>query len=175
MTLKKCVFLDRDGVINEERGTYTYKIEDFAIISGVAEAIGLLKSHDYKIIVITNQSGISQGLYTREMMEECHRKMMQETFHQIDDIYYSKWHPDVSDSLFRKPDSLMLERAIASHHISASDSWLVGDSERDILAAKKVDLKTILVGKKEATTSADFREKDLISAVKNIILLNHPE
>ena len=169
---KKCVFLDRDGVINEERGTYTFKIEDFNLIPGVVEAIKLLKKNEYLVIVITNQSGISQGLYTIEMMKECHQKMIEEMHYLIDDVFYSKWHPDVSESLFRKPDSLMLERAAAKFSIDLKKSWLVGDSERDIISGKKLKLNTILVGEKEKSNSADFREKNLLSAVKNVILKN---
>ncbi len=169
----KCVFLDRDGVINEERGTYTFTETDFILLEGVADAIRLLKNNQFKVIVITNQSGISQGLYSLENMLSCHRKMMSETNQLIDDIYYSKWHPSISESLSRKPDSLMLERAIAYHQIDIGKSWMIGDKERDIESALKVGMKTILISQTEKLeTQAGFIEKNLIRAVENIILKN---
>ena len=165
----KAVFLDRDGVINKERGTYTFLPEDFEIIDGVPESIALLKKNGFKIIVITNQSGISQGLYSKEMMVSCHNKMMAECQQLIDDIYYAKWHPNVSESLFRKPDSLMIERAIALHEVDLTKSWLIGDKERDILSGRKVDLKTILIGDRRQDTNADLIAVDLREAVNQII------
>lgn len=167
---KKCVFLDRDGVINIERGTYTYKTEDFILISGVREAIKTLHENGYKVIVITNQSGISQGIYTRKDMEACHQKMATETAGLIDDIFYCPWHPRISESLMRKPDSLMFERAIALHGIDTQNSWMVGDKERDIEPAKKVGLKTILISDSPAEkTAADHRAGNLLKATKLII------
>ncbi len=168
---QKAIFLDRDGVINEERGTYTFLPKDFIIIQGVPEAIKILKENGFKIIVITNQSGISQGLYTRENMETCHEKMLKTCDFLIDDIYYAPWHPNISNSLSRKPDSLMLERAIAKHLINPKESWLIGDKERDIDSALKVNLKTILIDSTSKETKAKFTDKNLLEAARRIITL----
>ena len=161
---QKAVFLDRDGVINVERGTYTYLPDDFIVMKGVAEALEIFKINGFKIIVITNQSGISQGIYTKEMMDACHEKMKKECRSLIDDIFYAKWHPDISASLSRKPDSLMLERAIARHHIIPTESWLIGDKERDVLSGMKVNLRTILIGSGNEKTQADYISENLLSA-----------
>jgi D-glycero-D-manno-heptose 1,7-bisphosphate phosphatase len=64
---QKCVFLDRDGVLNRERGDYTYTLEDFEVLPGVPEALALLKQNGYMLIVVTNQGGIAKGLYTKAM------------------------------------------------------------------------------------------------------------
>ena len=84
--MNKCVFLDRDGVINEERGTYTFKVDDFRIIPGVREALSILHENGYKLIVVTNQAGITRGLFTEQDMQECHEYMMKETGHLIPSI-----------------------------------------------------------------------------------------
>lgn len=169
---RKCVFLDRDGVINAERGTYTYKTEDFEILGGVKEALQLLRDHDFAVIVITNQSGISQGIYTRNDMEACHEKMLTAANGNIDDIFYCPWHPKVSESLARKPDRLMFERAIALHQIDVTHSWMVGDKERDIEPAKKTGLRSILIAESVEKTAADFVAESLLEAVRKVILVS---
>ena len=71
MRMNKCIFLDRDGVLNVERGDYTYLPQDFKIIDGVPEAIKKIKEAGYLAIVITNQAGITKGIYTRETRRAC--------------------------------------------------------------------------------------------------------
>ena len=115
--MNKCIFLDRDGVLNVERGDYTYEPEDFIIEDRVPEAIQLIKEAGYLAIVITNQAGISKGLYTRKQMQACHGILMEKTGHLIDHIYYSPYHPSFSESLTRKPETLMIEKAIAKFDI----------------------------------------------------------
>ncbi|PSR54546.1 D,D-heptose 1,7-bisphosphate phosphatase [Adhaeribacter arboris] len=146
MTKQKCVFLDRDGVLNVERGDYTYLPEDFILEEKVPEALALLKQRDFLLIVVTNQGGLAKGLFTRAQMEACHQKLLQNGNYLIDAIYYAPSHPAISASLSRKPDSLMLEKAIAKFNISPTESWLVGDQLRDMQAAGKVGVKGILVG-----------------------------
>lgn len=165
----KCVFLDRDGVINRERGDYTYKVEDFEIIKGVYEALNVLKSRGYLIIVITNQAGISRKIFTRKDMKECHRYMQKKLDYMIDDIFYCPYHPDQTASLCRKPDSLMFERAIAKYHIDHSASWMAGDKERDLIPAKKTGIKTIFINNDRESDYADYYAPDLIIAVNEII------
>lgn len=165
----KCVFLDRDGVINRERGDYTFKIEDLEILKGVKESLKRIKKEDYKIIVITNQSGISQGLYTREDLEKCHNYMQSELDYLIDDILYSPYHPKITESLSRKPDTLLFEKAIAKHDVNSEGSWMLGDRERDLIPAKKLGIKTILVDNFEESEYADDYASDLLDAVNDII------
>lgn len=164
----KCVFLDRDGVINSERGDYTYLPEDFILIDGVHEAIDLIKSAGYLAIIITNQAGISKGLYTRDEMNKCHQLMLEE-LSEIDAVYYSPYHPDQTLSLSRKPDSLLFEKALAKFSIDPEFSWMVGDRERDLIPAKKLNMRTVLIGT-EPSTFADHHAVDLLQAVKEIIL-----
>lgn len=170
MNLKTCVFLDRDGVLNEERGEYTYRLEDFKIIEGVKEALQLLKDAGYLLIVITNQAGIAKGLYTAEDVMRCHEYLQNETGHLIADIYYCPHHPITTESLMRKPDSLMLEKAIARYGIDPVKSWMVGDSERDLVAAEKVGVKGILVAGSQAASEKGLIAKNLLEATQCFIL-----
>ena len=163
MKSRPCIFLDRDGVINVDFVDYVYTIEKFTLISGVAEAISNLKSNDYLMVIITNQSGIAKGLYTREQMNACHQHLQQMINHQIDDIYYAPFHESNSASLSRKPGALMFERAIAKYNIDIEHSWMVGDKKRDIEPAKRLGLKTIQVGKVNDGL-ADYLAKDLLAA-----------
>jgi len=105
--MRSGIFLDRDGVINRERGDYTFQVSDFEIIPGVLDALKLFNERGFKIIVITNQSGISQGLYSQEDVQICHDYMQKQLHQLIDDIYFSPYHPDITESLSRKPNSLL--------------------------------------------------------------------
>jgi D-glycero-D-manno-heptose 1,7-bisphosphate phosphatase len=160
MQLQKAVFLDRDGVLNQERGDYTYQLDNFLIEKNVAEALKNLNKAGFLLIVVTNQGGIAKGIYTKTEVQACHQKLQNETGNLLDALYYSPYHEQHSHSLSRKPDSLMLEKAIAKFKIDASASWIVGDSQRDIMAGEKVGIKGILV-------SHNFQDTDIqTNAVK---------
>ena len=163
-----CIFLDRDGVINQDRPNYVYDLDHFVILEGVVEALKDLKGHGYYLVVVTNQSGVAQGLYTREDVERCHSFLQQRCGHIINHIYYSPWHPSVTESLTRKPGSLLFEKAIARFDIDPSRSWMIGDKERDLVPAKKLGMRTVLVDGGESVY-ADFSSNDLPSA-KSLIL-----
>jgi D-glycero-D-manno-heptose 1,7-bisphosphate phosphatase len=166
--LKKCIFLDRDGVINKDYVDYVYSADKLEILPKVKEAMAAFKEAGYLIIIITNQSGIAKGLYTREQMHECHELIQESCDRLIDYIYYAPGHPSVSESLSRKPGSLMFERAIAKFDIDISQSWMIGDKDRDLIPAKKLGLKTIQVDYNDST-HADYKVSDLY-ACTNVIL-----
>src|SRR6478736_10374200 len=115
--MNACVFLDRDGVINKDNPNYTFRVEEFMILPHVIDGLRHLKEKGYRLVVVTNQSGIAQGLYTRQQMEECHRYFQQQCGNLIDHFYFSPDHPSVSASLSRKPGTLMFEKAIAKFNI----------------------------------------------------------
>ncbi len=163
------IFLDRDGVINRERGDYTFQVSDFEIIPGVSEALELFRKKGFKIFVITNQSGISQGLYSHEDVQSCHEYMQEQLHHQIDEIYFSPYHPNITESLSRKPDSLLFEKAIAKYTIDPRASWMIGDRERDLIPAKKLGMSTILVGDSDNSDYMDYRAKDLLESASIIL------
>ena len=167
--MNKCVFLDRDGVLNVERGDYTYALGDFQIIEGVKEALVKLKEAGYLLIVITNQAGIAKGLYDKGAVLACHEKLQKEIGGLIDDLYYSPYHPISTESLGRKPGSLLFEKAIAKYNINPFESWMVGDRERDLVPAKKLGMQTVLVGADSDAIPVDFCCDNLLASLPNIL------
>ena len=148
MKKQACIFLDRDGVINFERGEHTYLIEDFKINDGLFEGLQKLQKKEFIFIVITNQSGIALNKYTHAQMEACHQKMIDEANKynlKFEAIYFCPHHPSVSKCLCRKPDSLLLEKAIAKFNVDVNASWFIGDKQRDCDAAHKVGVRSILL------------------------------
>jgi D-glycero-D-manno-heptose 1,7-bisphosphate phosphatase len=167
----KCVFLDRDGVLNADDQYYTYRLEDVVVLDGVAEALKLLKEAGYRLIVITNQAGIGKGQYGPTEVRAVHEKIQEETGHLLDDLYFSPHHPDHSSrSLRRKPDSLMIEKAMSKHNIDPAQSWMIGDKVSDVAAGRKVGAKTIFIGKKGAEGDfGDFQVETLLEAARVIL------
>ncbi len=149
--MQKCVFLDRDGVLNTDLGTYAYQLDSLRIIDGVPKALRRLKAHGYRLIVITNQAGIVKGLYTAKEVWACHQKIQEACGGLLDALYYAPLHPSVSESLARKPGTLLFERAIARFHADVQNSWMIGDQERDLLPAKQVGIGSrVLVGQRDS-------------------------
>ena len=150
--MNKAIFLDRDGVINVERG-YTHRLEDFVILPDLIESLQLFMQKGYLLIVVTNQSGIAKGLYTREDVELLHAFLEQEMEKNrivLSEIYYCVHHPDVSNCICRKPGSLFVEKALARFDIDPAKSYFIGDKERDVQAGESAGVKGILI---EANTS----------------------
>ncbi|MBS2212884.1 HAD family hydrolase [Carboxylicivirga mesophila] len=142
---QKAVFIDRDGVINNDEGHYyIYKIKDFKLNEGIIEGLKLLQNAGYKLFVITNQGGIAKGEYTEDDVEMVHGHFLQLMFDndiRITDIYYCPHHDSVEPCDCRKPQPGMIIQAIEEHQIDKSQSYLIGDSERDIEAGKAAGLK----------------------------------
>jgi len=145
--MNKAIFLDRDGVINTERG-YTHRLDDFVILPDLYENLKLYLQKGYLLIVISNQSGIAKGLYTQAEVEVIHSFLTNELVKigiQLSEIYYCVHHPDVSRCICRKPDSLFVEKALARFNIDPSKSYFIGDKDRDVEAAEKAGVKGILI------------------------------
>lgn len=147
--MKRAIFLDRDGVINNNASQYyVTKPEDLILNDGIIESLKTFQDQDFILIIISNQSGISKKLYSREECDRVHnklRKILGREGIQVKEIYYCPHHPDVENCLCRKPASLLFEKAIARFDIDPAQSWMIGDSERDITAAEKAGLRTVLI------------------------------
>lgn len=171
MTKQKCVFLDRDGVLNTDEEYYTFRAEDVFLIEGVAEALKKLKEAGYLLIVITNQAGIAQNMYGPSEVKEVHRLIEEMSGVTLDDLYFSPHHPNHSSrSLRRKPDSLMIEKAMARHNIDPAESWMIGDRLSDVLAGRKAGVRSIFIGTRETEGDlGDFQAKDLREAAEIIL------
>jgi len=173
MKKNRAVFLDRDGVLNEDNPQYTYRVENFKILPGVPDALDLLHAAGYKLIVVTNQSGIAQGIYTQEDMEKCHRHLQVACSHVIDHFYFSPYHPSVTNSLGRKPGTLLFEKAIERYNIDVRKSWMVGDRGRDIIPARFLGIRTIQIGDEiEKENRADEEVTSLLDAARLILSRN---
>ena len=162
------MFLDRDGVINKDYVDYAYSLDKFFILEGVEEALKNLHAANYLLVIITNQSGIAKGIYTADDMQVCHDYLQEKVGGVIDEIYYSPYHPTISESLSRKPGTLMFEKAVAKFDIDLSNSWMIGDKKRDLEPAIKMGLKTIQVdGLNDGL--ADYVADNLLAASQYIL------
>jgi D-glycero-D-manno-heptose 1,7-bisphosphate phosphatase len=145
--MKKAIFLDRDGVINVERG-FTYRLEDFVILPDLIEVLQLFLEKGYLLIIVSNQSGVAKNLYKQTDVEIIHSFLLNEFAKNnitISEVYYCIHHPDVSRCICRKPDSLFIEKGLARFDINASQSYFIGDKERDVEAGEKAGVKGILI------------------------------
>ena len=145
---KKAIFLDRDGVINRDMMHYTWLISDFSFLDGVFEACREFQKKGYLIIVVTNQGGIAKGLYSHSDVDALHNHMEAGFAREgilITESYYCPHYDALGKCLCRKPGSLLVEKALARFDIDPSQSYFIGDRERDILAGEGAGVKGILV------------------------------
>lgn len=156
--MNKAIFLDRDGVLNQDRVNYAYRLEDFKILPKVPETLQMLKNAGYALIIVTNQSGIAKGIYTKKEVLACYQYLQKQCNNLIDGHYYAPYHPNFTESLTRKPDSLMFEKAIAKWKIDVKTSWMIGDKERDILAGLKAGIEGILITGQSAKEDLDLSQ-----------------
>ena len=169
MTIKT-IFLDRDKVINKEVN-YLHKIEDFEFIDGVFDTCQYFKSLNYKIIIITNQSGISRGYYTENDFQKVTNWMLGQFYiHNIDilDVIHCPHLPsDFCDC--RKPKPGMLLSAKTKHNIDMENSWMIGDKENDIQAAHNAGIRnTILVKSGHEIDELNSNSKFILNSIKDI-------
>ena len=150
---QKAIFLDRDGTINKYVG-FLRNIDDFELIEGVAEAIKLINQSGYLAIVVTNQPVIARGEVTWEELNEIHKKMatlLGKEGAYVDGIYICPHHPDKGfegerpeykiDCDCRKPKPGLLLQAAKDFNIDLSESYMIGDSHRDVEAGENAGVK----------------------------------
>jgi len=169
----RAVFLDRDGTMAVDV-SYCCRPEDFELFPATARAIKLLNEHGYKVIVITNQSGVARGYFTEDMLSLIHRKMLKQLGEEdahIDGIYYCPHHPD-DNCECRKPKPKMVLQAVDEHDIDPEQSFVVGDKPQDIQLGQNVGCRTVLIpsGIEEvALCLPDYTAADLYEAALWII------
>jgi len=146
--MNKAVFLDRDGVINHDPGDYTYHLSEFKLNDGIIENLKRLYDSGYLLIVITNQGGISKALYTHNNVDEIHTYLINELKKvgvELAEIYYCPHHSNNEKCLCRKPNSLMIEKALARFDIDPTKSFMLGDKLRDVECGENAGVKGIKI------------------------------
>ncbi|MGR9014833.1 MAG: D-glycero-beta-D-manno-heptose 1,7-bisphosphate 7-phosphatase [Gammaproteobacteria bacterium] len=147
MQKDRYVLLDRDGVINHDSDAFIKSPDEWLPIDGSLEAIALLNEHGYKVVVVTNQSGLARGLLDAAMLEKIHAKMQrltEEKGGKIDAIYFCPHGPN-DDCTCRKPKPGLLETFARDRHVKLTGMAVIGDSLRDLQAAEAVGASPILV------------------------------
>lgn len=182
---RKAVFLDRDGVINEEVNLL-HKIDDFKLLPKVGKAIKKINSSEYLAVVVTNQPVIARNLCTIEELDKIHKKMETSLGIEgayLDGIYFCPHHPDRGypeenpnykiKCKCRKPEVGLIRMAIKDLNIDIKGSYIIGDTERDVMCGKKAGLITIGVrtgyGSKNLKTEPDYYFDTLLDAVNFIV------
>ena len=143
---ERAVFLDRDGVINEEVN-YLCRPEDFRLIPRAAAAIRLLRKHGWRVIVVTNQSGVTRGYYTEADLAAIHERMRRDLARaktRVDGVYFCPHHPDEGCDC-RKPRTALFARAAADFVLDLAACYYVGDKLADLLPGRALGGHTILV------------------------------
>jgi D-glycero-D-manno-heptose 1,7-bisphosphate phosphatase len=179
----KAVFLDRDDTLIEDPG-YINHPDQVKLLEGVPEALTGLRRMGYKLIVVSNQSAVARGIVTEQVLAQIHERMGQLLAQHgatLDKIYYCPDHPEGTiptyrkESFWRKPEPGMLLAAAEELDIDLTESWLVGDSARDIDAGKSAGCTTILIQNaahsrtlEPGATSPDYTAVNL-KEVANII------
>jgi D-glycero-D-manno-heptose 1,7-bisphosphate phosphatase len=180
--LRKVIFLDRDGVINQDSADYIKSLEEFEFLPGSLDALRRLTGHGFNCIVVTNQSALARGLMTPEALDAIHRHMASAVAAaggRILDIFICP-HLPADDCLCRKPKPGLLHAAQRKYRIDFSSAAMIGDSAKDIHCALAAGVKTAILVRtgngmlaegelREQGLVADFIAEDLNQAAGWII------
>lgn len=162
--IKRAAFLDRDGVINFDKG-YVHKIKDFKFRPNVIKGLKFLRNNDYYIFVVTNQAGIGKGIYTEKQffnLQNYIKQKLQKKDIFFDDINFCPYHPEAKIkkyrkiSQLRKPGNLMIKQIRNKWSVKFNESFMIGDQVTDKICAKSSKLYF------------EYSKKDFLSQVKQI-------
>ena len=167
MTIKT-IFLDRDGVVNKEV-RYLYRLSDFEFIDGIFDACLYFQKLGYKIVIISNQSGVARGYYNENDYQELTKWMLgqfNDNGVNILDTFYCPHDPEALCEC-RKPKPGMLIEAKDKYNIRMKDSWMIGDKETDIEAANAAGItNTILVRSGQLIDKSNSNSKFIVDSIK---------
>jgi len=163
--MKKCVFFDRDGIVNQSPGAgYVERWADFVLLPRFVDVLRIVRSKGYEAVIVTNQKGVARGIMTMDAVNEIHRNLraVLQREHGLDllDILCCP-HGD-GECECRKPKPGMLLEAARRHDLDLKASWMIGDQGKDIEAGRAAGCRTILVKRNaDPTIQADYRVQDL--------------
>ena len=160
---ERFVFLDRDGTLIHDPG-YVHRIEDYRLLDGVVDALLLLQDADFRLAIVTNQSGIGRGLFSEQDFQlfEAHLVLdLADQGVEIEQTFHCPHTPE-DDCECRKPGTLLLERARDELDADLSESWVVGDRESDVELAQNAGCRSVLI-------SAERGVPDLFAAAELIL------
>lgn len=163
--MRRCVFFDRDGIVNRSpgEGLYVERWEDFELLPDFVDVLRLVRQRGYVAVVATNQRGVSRGLMTEAEVARIHDNLCR--------VLTEKYGLELLDVMCcphaegqcqcRKPQPGLLLEAARRHDLDLSGSWMIGDTERDVEAGRRAGCRTVLVAHPDQTTNADFHVADL--------------
>lgn len=146
--MNKAVFFDRDGTLNNNSDYYVFSEERLVLNPGVETTLAELTRRGYLLFVVSNQSGIARGLYTREDADKVNAKLcdvLKKAGAEITAVSYCSHHPEFGKCLCRKPQPLLIQRLLARYRVDPALSFMVGDALRDVEAGEAAGLKGILI------------------------------
>jgi len=186
----KAIFLDRDDTLIEDVG-YINHPDQVKLLDGVCEALIQIRAMGYKLIVVSNQSGVARGIFTEKVLGEIHSRLeelLRRRGVHLDKIYYCPYHPEGAvakyrkESNWRKPNPGMLLAARDEMNIDLGQSWVIGNSTRDIEAGHSAGCKAILLDNPRhskdpqiANPRADYNAVNMKEAVNIIKKYNRSE
>lgn len=155
--MKRCVFFDRDGIVNVAPVTrYVERLGDFHLHAPFFEAVRIANARGYETAIVTNQKGVSTGATPKHELDAMHALIGDEVRRRglrLLDIYYCDATEDTHPR--RKPNPGMLYEAASAHAIDLANSWMIGDNESDVLTGQRAGCHTIFVGTKKITLQPD--------------------
>ena len=155
LEINPAIFIDRDGTLIEEVD-FLSRPEDMRVFGFSAQALQIFKDQGYKIIVITNQSGVGRGYFNADDVQSVHNALAAELPDLIDAFYFCPHHPEDGCSC-RKPSSGMIEQAVKDHGIDVANSWIIGDKKLDVETGFNTRMSTAMV----LTGYGELHVKDL--------------
>jgi len=176
---RRCVFFDRDGVVNEwpGPGNYVTSWDNFRFLPEFAPVLKLVTQRGYAAIIVTNQRGVARGIMSLDTVQDMHRRLR--------DLLQNNYGLRVLDILVcpheknscscRKPAPGMLLDAARAHRIDLAASWMVGDSAKDVEAGRRAGCHTVLLGNREQAEQADHHVANLaeLHALLARVLVEH--
>ena len=176
--MRRAAFLDRDGVINRKapEGEYITRWEEMKILAGVPAAIAMLNHAGFHVIVVSNQRCVAKGLITSMELDSIHERLREGLVGcgaRLDAIYYCP-HEKQPVCTCRKPAPGMLLSAAADHEIDLGASWMIGDSEDDVIAGRAAGCRTALL---DAGSAGERVRPDLVarSLLEAVHLITQPD